>query len=215
MTEAEWLACDDPQRMLAFLRGQASARKLRLFAVACCRRVWPLLTDVRARTVVEAAEAFADGLTTKAELARARRGAREARGHGTATGLDFRSPEWSASWAAEIAANVNAYPEAGLHAEEAAQRASPGPASLQLSCLREVFGPTPFRPVRLGVASLPPAPAAMARTSYETRDFTGLPILADALEDAGCAEADLLGHLRSPGPHVRGCWALDLILGKS
>jgi len=56
--------------------------------------------------------------------------------------------------------------------------------------------------------------AAMARCFAEGRDLGLMPVLADALEEAGCTDADLLNHLRSPTPHVRGCWALDLILGK-
>ena len=55
---------------------------------------------------------------------------------------------------------------------------------------------------------------AMARQADEAGDYGGLPVLADALEEAGCTDADLLGHLRGPGPHVRGCWAVDLLLGK-
>jgi hypothetical protein len=54
----------------------------------------------------------------------------------------------------------------------------------------------------------------IASDIYRDGKFNDLPILADALEDAGCTDADLLGHLRSPGPHVRGCWAVDLVLGK-
>ena len=53
----------------------------------------------------------------------------------------------------------------------------------------------------------------LARAVYDAGDFSRLPILADALEEAGCADADILGHLRGPGPHVRGCWVLDLLLG--
>ena len=56
--------------------------------------------------------------------------------------------------------------------------------------------------------------AKLAQAIYEERDLRRLPVLADALEDAGCEDADLLGHLRGPGRHVRGCWALDLVLGK-
>src|ERR1700760_1786645 len=63
MTRAEWLACTEPERMLAFLRGKASDRKLRLFACACCRRIWHLLPDEPTRAVVEAVERYADNQT--------------------------------------------------------------------------------------------------------------------------------------------------------
>jgi hypothetical protein len=56
--------------------------------------------------------------------------------------------------------------------------------------------------------------AAMARQADESGDYGDLPVLADALEDAGCDNADILGHLRGPGPHARGCWVVDLLLGK-
>ncbi len=59
-----------------------------------------------------------------------------------------------------------------------------------------------------------PVAEALARSIYERHDFDALPVLADALEDAGCADARLLAHLRSPTPHARGCWALDRVLGK-
>jgi hypothetical protein len=80
----------------------------------------------------------------------------------------------------------------------------------------EVFG-NPFRRVKLSPvqrawndATLP----KLAEAIYEERAFDRLPVLADALEDAGCTDDELLAHCRGPGPHARGCWALDLILGK-
>ena len=82
--------------------------------------------------------------------------------------------------------------------------------------VREVIG-NPFRAVAINPRWLTWAGGTVRRIAHDIYDagrFEELPVLADALEDAGCADADLLGHLRSPGPHVRGCWAVDLVLGK-
>jgi hypothetical protein len=91
----------------------------------------------------------------------------------------------------------------------------------QLALLREVWG-DPFRPVSASLGRLPREAARLARAGYDESGSAGgeldghrLAVLADALEEAGCTEEAVLGHLRGPGPHVRGCWALDLILGKS
>jgi hypothetical protein len=86
--------------------------------------------------------------------------------------------------------------------------------SYQCDLLRCVFGPVAFGPVTIDPAWLTPVVKQLARPIYERRAFGRLPVLADALEEAGCSDADLLGHLRGPGPHVRGCWALDLVLGR-
>jgi hypothetical protein len=78
--------------------------------------------------------------------------------------------------------------------------------------LRETVG-NPFRPAAVTPGRRTIAAVALARHIYDSGDFDCLPVLADALEDAGCTDAELLGHLRGPGPHVRGCWAVDLLLG--
>jgi hypothetical protein len=78
--------------------------------------------------------------------------------------------------------------------------------------IRDVFG-NPFRPVAFAPAWRTDTAVALARQMYESRDFGVMPILADALQDAGCDSADVLDHCRGPGPHARKCWVCDLVLG--
>ncbi len=73
----------------------------------------------------------------------------------------------------------------------------------------------PFRPVAFDPVWRTSTAVAIAQEAYDSREFGNLPVLADALQDAGCENADVLDHLRGPGPHVRGCWVVDLVLGKA
>lgn len=83
------------------------------------------------------------------------------------------------------------------------------------SILRDVMG-NPFRPVTAEPTWLTPTVVALAEGIYEDRAFDRLPVLADALEDAGCHDADILAHCRQRGAvHVRGCWVIDLLTGRS
>jgi hypothetical protein len=226
MTEAEWLACSDPKPMLDFLNwrappawGEVSDRKLRLFACACCRRVWHLAPHDDSRGAVEAAERFADGGGTAADLrdvylpaAQVFYGLREGRQADREAARADCSAAAKSGW---TAANLSG--EWSLAAEVAGGvNAGPGRADL----LRDLFG-NPFCPVAVSPSWQTPQVVALAQAAYEERelpagtlDTTRLAVLADALEEAGCDQADLLAHLRGPGPHVRGCWALDLLLGK-
>ena len=207
MNEAEWLACADPQKMLAFLRGKASERKLRLFAAACCRRSWPLLTDERSRKAVEVAERYADGIVNERGLRFAFSCAADAFAYAA-------SAHTADAQAAAGAANA-AHPEAGYYARYVTPRKEhPGP-------LRDLFGPLPFRPVTVSPGWQAPQVVAQAQAAYDERELpagtldpTRLAVLADALEEAGCTNQTVLEHLRGAGPHVRGCWAVDLLLGK-
>ncbi|MBN9523696.1 hypothetical protein J0H58_35155 [bacterium] len=79
---------------------------------------------------------------------------------------------------------------------------------------RDVFG-NPFRPVAFDPAWRTEAVVALARGMYESRDFAPMPVLADALGDAGCDQPDIFAHCRGPESHVRGCWGVDLVLGKA
>ena len=222
MTEAEWLECNDPTPMLEFLREKASDRKLRLFAVACCRRVWHLLVDERSREAVDVAERFADGAATDQELEDAKSNAWEFSLHIVhederffdldQNALDAAdAPAWAAEWSVDYGSEYGGCP---LRVVVATQRAlGTAEGNTQADLVRCIFG-NPFRPVTIDPAWLTPGVVELARTIYEDRAFDRMPELADALEQAGCANPDILAHCREPGPHVRGCWMVDLLLGK-
>jgi hypothetical protein len=214
MTEAEWLACEDPKPLLEFLKGRTSDRKLRLFAVACCYRLWHLLSDSRNRTAVEMAEVFADGGMTPEELMAF---------HDDAYHLysQYAGDEWHASRAAASSAwyflDDSLKSGSAYFATNNSLRdvliAIPDQSALCLTLLRDIFG-NPFRPVAADPAWLTSTVTALARQMYASRDFSAMPILADALQDAGCDNEAILNHCRSEGIHVRGCWCVDLVLGK-
>jgi hypothetical protein len=219
MTEAEWLACADPTLMLAFLRDKAGDRKLRLFACACCRRIWHLLTDERSRRAVEAGEEVVDARTNsdRHALRVARKDAMNAerdsdalpaRAARSVVARSAYEASWRASRFAALAA-PNARRDIPLATPEVQAE-----LAAQTSLLREIAGPLPFRPVTLNPAWLTPTVKQLAQAIYHEKAFERLPILADALEDSGCTNADILNHCRQPGEHVRGCWVVDLILGK-
>jgi hypothetical protein len=196
MTEAEWLTATDPVPMLEFLAGRASARKLRLFAAACTRRAWRRVA-APGRAAVEAAERFADGLATPAELRAARLACKYAGGGGA---------WYSAASRPEVAAR-NAALSALAGCDPAAERAA------QAALLRDIVG-NPCRPAPFDPAWRTADVLALALAAYDERAFERLPILADALADARCDDEAILGHCRSDGPHARGCWVVDLILSK-
>jgi hypothetical protein len=204
MTEAEWLTCANPHPMLECLRAKPSDRKLRLFAVACSRRVWNLI-DPLGQSAVDVAEAYADGLTDPDEM-RAVRLACQGAGGQASWYAAASKPEVAARNAARSAqAGVAGNPLLGTDA---------GELLAQAGLLREIFGPLPFRPMRLDLSLLTPTVVQMAQTIYDDRAFDRMPVLADALVKAGCDNDEILGHCRGPGPHVRGCWVVDLILSK-
>jgi hypothetical protein len=226
--ERTWLTCDSPTQMLEQLARRRSQRKLRLLAAACCRRVWHLLEDERLRAAVEASERFADGEITPAAFDRARAAARKAtqtsrqpsaeRYVGAAVlTVVCREPSrlcWAPNdllIAVSRSAAWHRYQQGGKHpSDRAAAQREKGPFCDLIRC---IFG-NPFRPPALNPAWRTPAVVALARTIYEERRFEELPVLADALEEVGCADEAFLGHIRGPGPHVRGCHALDLILDR-
>ncbi|WP_439628932.1 hypothetical protein [Gemmata sp.] len=197
MSEAEWLAATDPAVMLEALRG-ASDRKLRAFTASACadRHLFPedYPGDEAQRFPGDVARWVDDGdyegggqmfdEFLLVVLAAYRYGP---------------FPFWNRAW--KQARSV------------APGAAGAGERARSVARVRCIFG-NPFRPVAAARGWVTPTVAAIAGGCYATRDFSPLPVLADALQDAGCDSAAVLDHLRGPGPHVRGCWVVDLVLGK-
>jgi hypothetical protein len=211
--EAEWQTCEQPTLLLqclGFFHRPNSARKRRLLACAICRIYWAQIPDARCRRAVEAAERLADGLLGEAERKAALAGAEQ-----VVRAAHSRSAFPESEWAFRtcytlrepILLNSILY-----HTHVFVEDGRRGCA-----LVREIFG-EPFRPAALDPAwrvwnggDLP----RLAQAIYDERAFDRLPILADALEDAGCAEERILAHCRRSAEHVRGCWVVDLLLGKS
>jgi hypothetical protein len=227
MTEEEWLTSADPERMLPLV--DQRWRKLRLFACACCRQVCNEFVTPFTVRVVAAAEAAADEKISEIVLSqqvtrRALEAARQAVADGASHYLEHVAA--AASWAccgqpmigaergsldcARAAADL---PFTGQHRpvetipEYVAERAA------QADLLRDIFG-NPFREVGVDPAWLTSDVVALARGIDADRAFDRMPILADALQDAGCDSEDVLAHCREPREHARGCWVVDLLLGK-
>jgi hypothetical protein len=235
MTPDKWERCTDERAMVRFLLRKAGDRQLRLLACACARRLWGLLEDKRSKVAVEVAEHYADGRTSEEQLLAALAPARavekeEARGARS----EFEWP--AAAWAARVAAlaavpdGYNRHPARWILADAAirAEVGAVGPAAPEarfraakaaLVGLMRCIAGNPFQPL----PALAPAVLAhnggaarrMAEAIYDGRRFGDLAVLADLLEEAGCTDAALLGHLRGPGPHVLGCWVLDAVLGRT
>lgn len=231
MTEAEWLASTNTVTRLEFLRGKASNRKFRLFAVGCCRYVRQVMPDERCRNTVEVAERFADGMATEQELEAAADAATDSAEYHSvaASGQSFsvsqgiyfaartalHATDRTAHEAAIGAANTVFLAAVGAAGDQKAARSAAGDAASQYRryLLNDIFA-NPFRPATLGPAWLTPAVNALVTSIYQNRAFERMPSLGDALAEAGCTNAEILTHCRKPGPHVRGCWLVGLLLGK-
>jgi hypothetical protein len=208
--------------MLAFLGERAGPRKVRLFLCACCRRVWDLLNDPRSRSAVEVAERFADGRADRRELAAARVAAigAERRRGGVATAASYAASQRVAGVTENVSniviearARQADDPDSPDRAEEWAA-SSVDEANGQGALIREIFG-DPFNPPMIDRAWRAwngGTVRRMAQVLYDSGRFEDMPILADALEEAGCDDPEILTHCREPQDHVRGCWLLDALL---
>ncbi len=227
MTEAEWLAASEVPPMLQFLGKRVGIRKRRLFACACVRRIWDLLDDPRSQQAVEVGEEFADGKVDKEAVKVAQRKASAA----------ARLVERKASIAARLVAGASwtgadaasncvllstediSTAARAVTAGSQAGRTAASERESQAVLVRDIVG-NPFRPINFNPAWRTATVVALAKASYENRTLPAgilerdrLVVLADALEDAGCDNLEILDHCRQQGEHVRGCWVLDSILG--
>jgi hypothetical protein len=237
VTEAEWLASEQAKDMFRCLRDQFNThrkkvgrRKLRLFGCACCRQHWQYLTDPRSRAAVEYAERLADGEADERLQVVLCEEARLALHDGDLRRLDAlgqqpqqeRDAEREAEWA--VVALLHRSPESSAYAD-VAMRFSVGEGHQPVHrlwlerlrelalLLRDIFG-NPFRIVVFPKSWRSSTAVALAVGMYKSRDFTAMPVLADALEEAGCSDSAVLAHCREPGTHVRGCWVVDLVLNR-
>jgi hypothetical protein len=237
MTEVEWLACSDPRKMLECLGLKQAAhpdmrdewtplgikpsdRKMRLFAVASCRRIWDLLRDERSRQAVEMLAAYLENQLGERELQIAEREAEEANKkteNGEHVSRRAASAVSFALSSEELRRVGFTYVDNAICAAQSAVKAHDNHSleeSAKSHIIRDIFGPLPFRNVGFPSAWVTSDVLALAQPIYDERAFERMPILADALEDAGCDNPDILEHCRQPGEHARGCWVVDLVLGK-
>ena len=219
MTEEEWVSGAWSGRLLEFtkripqLSAQVRGRKYRLAAVEMLRAFLPADSAVGVLTVLNAAEQLCAGAMSL----------RDARAVYAAAEFPRRIRSES-NWRLIAAALVEA--DSFVCAREIAGATQSGPGKtpavvrglpsfhgVQCRIIRDVFG-NPFRPVAFSPEWRTDTAVSLARGMYETRDFSAMPILADALQDAGCDSDDVLYHCRDANAaHVRGCWAVDLVLG--
>jgi hypothetical protein len=217
MTEAEWLTTDDPGKLLHAVQGsRPSERKIRLFNAAVCRRFWGHLPEA-SRAILSESERLADGLVrSKGEMDLCHR-ANEVvstlfdRSYPT---KQYPSAEVRIQRDAAAAACYAVIPNELWGAVGYFWDLMPSEKGPHSAIIRDVFG-NPFRSVTVEPALRMPEVIALAERIYDGRAFDRMPLLGDALEGAGCYNSDVLAHCRSQAEHVRGCWVVDTVLGKT
>jgi hypothetical protein len=221
MSEAEWLACTDPEMVLAIASELISNRKLRLVAVGCWSHLPPLPNSAEWREAVQVAERYADGAAEPTELAAltARRiPIRDTQRH-NAQPADVRMLSIGLERLVQAndcsAADIAVHYATGLRSSFARGPFYRHPENIPtvLGIIRCIAG-NPFCPVVLSPDWVSSTVVSLAEGIYQDRAFDRLPILADALQDTGCENEEVLAHCRNEGPHVRGCWVVDRLLGK-
>jgi hypothetical protein len=227
MTEAEWQSADDPGSMLDGLPGPVSDRKLRLFALACLARVPEPFVPTGVWELYDAFVDYLDGRTTPDEWLDTFSAAKADQLRITFFTIFRPDPMTvarvtSESSVAEVAYRLAWSPgpsgdsprwESNEQRFAAQEQRRSVERDAQCYLMRDIFG-NPFRPVAVDPRWRTVDAIGLARAIYEDRAFDRMPLLADALMDAGCADEQVVGHCRGGGPHVRGCWVVDLVLGR-
>lgn len=224
MSEEEWLVCEDPEPMLWHLYQRASERKLRLSDCACGWQLEPWFPIRELGVALRRSECFADQKITKSTLNKWHRKVAEV----CSSSQDPKA--WMASKIVRTACLPHDLPHlrcgmswAELHYPEEVFGSRKGYFSDEwllkmkhtaVCAIRDIFG-NPFRPVIFNPTWRTHTVSTLAYAIYDEKEFGRLPILADALQDAGCDNERILSHCRREGFHVRGCWVVDLALNKS
>ena len=239
MTEPEWLRARYSEELLRFIEPKVSDRKLHCFAIACARRIAPLLPHPASLHGVEAMQRFVEGQCSPEDISRL---SWDVEGAAFRVEIGGGVPwlqlveQLPTEYLLELVANPTYAIQSGRdlltraayfvdsifcttpwerRSRDWPQATPPGNLFRPIALVHEVFG-NPFRPVTFSTAWRTSTAVAIAQQMYESRDFSPMPILADALQDADCDHEDILNHCRDAnGTHVRGCWAVDLVLGKS
>jgi hypothetical protein len=225
-----WVEAQDVKALLRSLPRKCSPRKLRLFACACCYRVRDRFQGEEFWELVLLCERFADGRVSRQEVKRLTHFIQEAGFHNSrgfdaslyaAGECNFRGSQrvdrytaWDAEWAADACARYAAGRSNPYREGDEPPPAYFTESTNQCGGLRDLFGDPP-RPVTFAPRWRTPTVLALAEGAYEERDFARLPVLADALEEAGCDNGAVLEHCRAEREHHRGCWVVDVVLRKA
>ncbi len=202
VTEEAWQHEGNAEKLLRLLPSDFSRRKLRHFTCASVRGQLGTWCGIEAERILAFAEQIADD---------------EANVDADKWVVIYQElrERWEPDFDGQLATlltwtvNEDIYEGACWLVDEKTDVANEQAAAL----LRDIFG-NPFRPVAFPLEWRTSTAIALAAQMYESRDFSAMPILGDALQDAGCDNAGILDHCRGLGPHVRGCWVVDLVLGK-
>jgi hypothetical protein len=235
MTEEEWLTARYSDPLLQFIEPKVTDRKLHYFDIACARRIAALLPDPASLHGIEVIERCVEGLCSWKEAAPLSwdvEGAAFSVEHGQAPYQEaaeqlpydliselVADPEYETRTPRDVLIAAAYFIDRIFGSVPQERRFRNWPPSSRGSLFQpvflvhELFG-NPFRTATFDREWRTSTAVLLAEQMYDSRDFSAMSILADALQDAGCDNADILDHCRGPGPHVRGCWVVDLVLGK-